>query len=326
MVQAVNDAGLGRAMWQAFARFARDEDSGPPVRAARFVLGVMMLAAWGLGVRFVLGGFGASEAQQQAVTVFGPPVLCLLIALMWWRCRKARNDEGIQIMPLCPETPPCEAARIGAFVVTYAIYVAWLYGLGPMLALVMQGNGLGILWAGVGGLGLGSLIGGIGSALTHEDPFRAGSFVWSVGVIGLGLYALQHHWVLTDSAFNYHASVAFWLGWMASNAVNLWLQLRGRFRLSRRPVRGPTSIREPRAPRPSRYVRITETLDEFEEGHGIEALPLTRRGAMRMPPRGAPDVVEHDGAAAQITYVRQPDGSFVEVLLPDALPVNRRGR
>jgi hypothetical protein len=48
-------------MWQAFERFAHDEDGGPLKQAARFVVGVMVCAGWVLGVRFVLGRLGASE-------------------------------------------------------------------------------------------------------------------------------------------------------------------------------------------------------------------------------------------------------------------------
>jgi hypothetical protein len=198
-----------------------------------------------------------------------------------------------------------------------------------MLAQVEQGDPFGIAWAAFAILGVANLLIGIGSALTHEDDFRLGSFVWSVGVMALGAYALTHKWVLTDSADSYHYSYAFWLGWMASNAVNLWLQLRG-WVGQRQPV---MPLEQPQQTRLHRRRRIrTEWLEEFE-AHDIDAGQLqidqlhhAEYSPLHLPFPAAPGVIEHAGDASQLVYVKQGN-TFVPLGLPDAtLPVDRRLR
>lgn len=203
----------------------------------------------------------------------------------------------------CSETPPCDAARFGAVFLTYAIYIMCLSGLSPMLTLVEHGNAVGIVWAVFGGLGIAGLVSGIGSALTHDDPFRPDSFIWSCGVLLLGSYALLHGWVLTDNAFDYQLTRALWLGWMAGNLVGLVLNLRS-FVLRRRPaavavprrlVRASVPVRELRGPLLSRYVRVIETLEEFG-ADSIEDLHILAAGksAADVPPRVSPELTQMD--------------------------------
>jgi hypothetical protein len=226
-------------------------------------------------------------------------------------------------MPVCPETPPCEAARYGACFSAYALYMAWLSGLPPMIALVEHGNALGIAWAVFGGLGIAGLVAGVGAALTHDDPFRPRSFLWSVGVIALGSYALLHGWVLTDSAFDYHLTTALWLGWMASNLVNVLLNLRGFF-LPRRPrfVDGVARPVPRRAPLLRRRRVSTEWIEEIEI-RGIDAGDFPLPGDVHLPSGVLPDLIAPGGPVPQIRYVKHGD-TFVPVPVPDAVPVQRR--
>jgi hypothetical protein len=203
----------------------------------------------------------------------------------------------------------------------------------------MQGDALGIFWALAGGLGIAGLVAGIGAALTHDDPVRGDSLVWSVGVVGLGIYALRHQWVLTDTAFNYHLTRALWLGWMASNAVNVVLNLRGFF--WRRAAAAADDIVSrtipnifPRAGVVRRQrVTFEEEIEErfingqLDHGEMFQHYKLLMEiKGRRTRPSVSPDGTEDNGTAPQIVHVRQPDGTFVEVHLPDAVPVAGRVR
>ena len=87
-------------------------------------------------------------------------------------------------------------------------------------------NGTG-LWVGLVAVGFGLVWQGVKAARSHEDPVDRRSLAWSVGVIALGLTALHNGWYVEGDALDFHLSRVFWLGWIASNAANLWLQLRG---------------------------------------------------------------------------------------------------
>ena len=129
---------------------------------------------------------------------------------------------------------PCGEARIGAFLLTFAL--AWLYrtGIAPMFASLMHGDIDAVLWALLAGLSVVLILYGIAAALTHDDAFRLESFIWSVGVIVFCAYALLHHWTAFDAVAGDYTGT-FWLAWIASNAVNIWLHCAARSAASDRP-------------------------------------------------------------------------------------------
>jgi hypothetical protein len=144
---------------------------------------------------------------------------------------------GSQKMYSCPAGEPCHLARVGAFLLTLSIYAAvWpqvFFGASfdVVISKLVAGDIFSAkgLWGALLVLGVGTLAAGLRAMLSHDDPIDWQSLCWSGGVIALALWAISHEWYLTDSAVAWHASRALWLAWMASNGVNLWLQLRGVF-------------------------------------------------------------------------------------------------
>lgn len=187
----------------------------------------------------------------------------------------------------CPAPVPCEAARVGAFF--FALSAYWgcvVVGLAPMVAHVMQGDLIGLAWvAGVvlGGVGL---VRGIRSALSHTDQIRWDSLAWSSGVLGLGFYILVHRsTALAASPFGSDATRAVLLSWMASNGLNLWLQLRDHIRLPHLPrLRRPAPAAERQ---PLRIVRL------FIIG-GATAQGVSEAPALA-PARASPELIQHNG-------------------------------
>jgi hypothetical protein len=311
---------------KAFLRFLNNEHGGPMIQAGRFVVGCCLCAGWVLGVHFVFDRLGAGEGMQRLILFGGLPALAAVEADWRRRCRKSNaSKKGNGTM--CP----CETARPGAMLLTYALYWLAVVGLSPMLAHVQAGDMAGVVWSAMAGLGAVGLAWGITEALSHDDKMRPGSLLWSIGVLTLGVLALNNGWYGNDAAYHYHFSRAVWLGWMASNAINIWLQLRGRLRLRRRPAgvgtrpgprRPVVAVQRSRAPRLSRYVRVTETLEESEGG--IDAPEIARlldllsgeRNAS--PPGSAPELIQHNGKL----YIEH-DGKLVPLREPDTVPVDR---
>jgi hypothetical protein len=210
---------------------------------------------------------------------------------------------------------PCGGGRVGAFLFVCCLYYLSLTGVPHMVAQVQHGAPEGIGWMAIIGLGIACIFIGVASALSHEDAFRADSFCWSVFVVALCSYALLHDWVPKDGVHNDHIVYGWWLAWGASNAFNIWLQLRGI--LSRRqPLPVMQTAQQPELRHRRRMT--TEWLEEVE-GRGIDAgfvLPASR-SATPLPGYAGPGVIEHAGAAPQqLVYVKQGD-ALVPVLLPD---------
>jgi hypothetical protein len=206
---------------------------------------------------------------------------------------------------------------MGAFVTVFCLAWALQFGgLASMLAQVSAGVPFAVGWLIVGGCGGVLLVHGIFEALAHDDDFEAGSFLYSVGVIGLAVYGLTHQWYLSDgSAVQF--SRALWFSWIASNAFNIWLQFRGRRHTA------PPVVQEQRAPAGYlwRRLRTRQTRDWREEIYeDVQPLPDYQIAAPHIAP-----VLEHDGAAPQLGYVDR-HGNFIPVQMPDAVPVNRRLR
>jgi hypothetical protein len=123
-------------------------------------------------------------------------------------------------------------------VLTWCGTVAWhapvYFGASLSLVLARAASGNATLgmcaWAAAAALGFWWFVSGIHAGLTHADPIRIRSLLWSLLAIGM---ALRLMWLGSQIAGGpmYHANMqAAALGWLASNGLNVWLQLRG-FRL-----------------------------------------------------------------------------------------------
>jgi hypothetical protein len=222
---------------------------------------------------------------------------------------------------------PCRAARLGAALLGVCIYAAlWpqvFFGTSfeAVFAAAMHGD-IPIRWTGIAVIGLLCLLFGLHEIREQGHGFVIGSFLWSILVIALLVWAVTVRWPSPAAAgvsvFGFHLWRAALIGWACGNAMNLIVQLRG--------LRGRRADDPPAPPNPARLMRrtrvTTEVTEEIED-HGIEALPLAHRAAMRLPPRVSADLIGR-GALPQITYVRQPDGTFVPADDADAVPVRRR--
>jgi hypothetical protein len=222
---------------------------------------------------------------------------------------------------------PCKEGRVGAFVTVLCLCFALeLGGLPSMLAQVKAGVPFAIGWAILAGCGVLLLIEGVRQALTHDDSFEGGSFLYSVCVIGLSVYGLTHHWYLTDgstAAF----SRALWLSWGASNLFNVWLQLRGQLR-GRRPAAPAPEIQQPRrAGRRGFSLRRRRRIEVIEdiEGLGIDADALRAliHHLGKNTPADSFPAVGSDGARPQIVYVPDANGQLIPVALPSPERVRR---
>jgi hypothetical protein len=223
-------------------------------------------------------------------------------------------------------------ARVGVALLTWCVYSAVFapvfFGasFAAVFAAAMQGD-IPIRWTGIAVIGLLALFGGLNEIRREGHELHVGSVVWSmlvVPVVGWLLLSPQgfNHPLNT---LNFHIARMVVVGWGVSNVFNFWLQFRDVIRRRRRPVVAAKPVPMARVPRLLRRRRVSTEWVEEIEGHGIEAGEFPAlRGAVRPPPRVSPDVIEHGGNAPQITYVRQPDGSFVEVPTPHAVPVDRR--
>jgi hypothetical protein len=221
---------------------------------------------------------------------------------------------------------PCQWGRLGSF--TLAVCIWWALaagGLPTMLVGLHAGDTIAIGWAVAAFFGGGWLSIGIFEALSHADTFRPQSVLWSVAVIGLAGYALNHGWYFSGDTLLPQLSHAAWFGWIASEVFNIWLNLRGVGR-RRRAVSSLLlpPIPEPPMPEPRprlRRRRRVEWVDEIEEDG-------TRAGDFASRLNGSTDAVLSDGSGApalpQTLYVKDDSGQFIPVHLPGAVPVNHR--
>lgn len=133
---------------------------------------------------------------------------------------------------------PCVSARHGAFVLGLCAYAAIrsqaFFGQSAMFIANAAHNGnaaafvVAGLWLALALFGLCWAVAGYRATLTHFDPVNSLSVIYSVGVIALCWWLLQS--VLSPGGdVLVEIGRAFAVAWIASNAVNLWLQLRGLF-------------------------------------------------------------------------------------------------
>jgi hypothetical protein len=212
---------------------------------------------------------------------------------------------------------PCKEGRYGAFGLVVSVYWAMQCGgVAAMLNLVSAGAGMGIWWAIWTGCAVLLLIEGIRQALSHDDNFDGQSVAVSVGLIGLALWALAHHWFWIGPEWTTHISRVVWPGLIASEVFNLWLNFRGRRHAA--PV-APVVRDEPRRLRRRRSIEWVEEI----EGHGVGADDLARHhlGSNTHFPE-----IDHHGEAPQIVYVKDREGNFIPVQAPGSVPVSRRLR
>lgn len=130
---------------------------------------------------------------------------------------------------------PCVSARHGAFVLGLCAYVAIrshaFFGQSAMFMANAARNGNATafvvvgLWLALALFGLCWGIAGYRATLTHVEPVSL-SVIYSASVIALCWWLLQN---VLSPALDWldEAGRAFAAAWIASNAVNLWLQLRG---------------------------------------------------------------------------------------------------
>jgi hypothetical protein len=179
--------------------------------------------------------------------------------------------------------------------------------------------------------------GGIYRTYTEGHGFKAGSFLYSVGVVAAVSWRLANYpncigqvgWFgMTIDALDYHLVRGLLVAWGASNAANIALQLievwrRRRPRVPRRnPALQATAM-------PSGLVQgwsrcTTAWIEDIEDGLAETLGRGRRRNAA--PPHIAPDAIEHGGDVPVIDLVPMPDGSFVPARRPEreAVPVKRR--
>jgi hypothetical protein len=131
---------------------------------------------------------------------------------------------------------PCVSARHGAFVLALCAYAAIrsqaFFGYSAMFIANAARNGnaaafvVAGLWLALTLLGLCWAVAGYRATLDHVDPVNSASVLYSVGVIALCWWLLQS--VLSPAVdVLIEIGRAFAVAWIAGNAVNLWLQLRG---------------------------------------------------------------------------------------------------
>jgi hypothetical protein len=197
---------------------------------------------------------------------------------------------------------PCKAGRFGSFGLVVSVYWAMQCGgFAAMQSLVGAGTSLGIWWALWTGLSAILLVQGIIEARQHDDNINSGSVLLSVGLLALSFWAIAHHWFFSpDDNWIARASFIFWPSLMASEVFNLWLNFRGRRHAAviqeRHSSSGSVAFFRRR-----RRVRV-EWISDNEPDYQFA------------PPHIA-GVVEHDGDAPQIVYVKEGD-SFIPVRLP----------
>jgi hypothetical protein len=172
------------------------------------------------------------------------------------------------------------------------------------------------LWALLAIFGIGSLALGVRAAFMHRDAFYGEGFLWSLLMLALGVFALRNRWYLDADAFEVDLSGAFWLGWMASNAFNIWLQLRGLFG-----VQGGR-VPEPDSPHILFSQRETRLRTERYEQFTTRRINLAADEVPdQAPSRVIPPPIEHHAAPPEILYVKEGD-RFVPVKRPRAAPLS----
>jgi hypothetical protein len=218
---------------------------------------------------------------------------------------------------------PCQYGRVGAFLLTFAIYWAWvLGGLPVMFAQLQAGNIIAIAWAVAALLGVGNLLIGVREALAHDDDFELSRAVWSFGVIGICSWALWRGWFIRSNWFWFNVSRCGWLAWEAAEWFSLWVQFRGpRRRHNAPPAAAPLSQRSLRRVR-SKDGEWSEATEWYGNNHPYQP----REKFFPTPPQ-----ISQNGAALQIVwlpdergqliaYAPDGNGNFVPVQLPEQTP------
>jgi hypothetical protein len=185
-----------------------------------------------------------------------------------------------------------------------------------VFAPAMNGD-VPIRWTGIVVIGLLCLFGGMNEIRRHGHDVHLESVAWSVLVVAAVGYLLFS--MAPNNTLNFHLLRMVLVGWGVSNAFNLWLQ----FALRRRTAPAERPVPVVRVPRLLRRRRVsTEWIEEIQ-GHGIEAGSFPPVHAVHLPPGASPDMIAHNGAVPQITYVKHGD-TFIPVDVPEAVRGRRR--
>jgi hypothetical protein len=209
----------------------------------------------------------------------------------------------------CPGDRPCHATGLGASLLTCAIYVALFPHVffGESFARALNKIFAGDI-VNAKGLWLALLVGGIvllwiglHAARSHDDPVNSFVLFGSALIVIPCLWGLGNGIYAAGSAFNWHASPAAWLSFLAFGLGNIWLELRGIFK--RRPAEAPAmQVQEP-LPRRVRVLKIIEWssgdnhLPPLPEIQSLQARPAIGQG------RTLP----------QIAYVPDENGQLIPV-------------
>jgi hypothetical protein len=233
---------------------------------------------------------------------------------------------------------PCQYGRVGAFLTTAAIYLAFQWGGIPaMIELALAGNLIAIAWGAAALLGVGNLLIAIREALSHDDGFELSSVVWSGVLIAIAAWGLVHHWYLGGGALWFHLSRAAWVGLIASGVFNIWLNVRG-FRRRRHDDQAP--VHHPAPPHISAVPLTQRSLRRFQsqngewseatEWYGNNHPYQPREKFFPAPPQfsenATPQIVWlPDERGELIAYAPDRNGNYI-ALPPQQVPVNRRLR
>ena len=135
---------------------------------------------------------------------------------------------------------PCVSAKHGAGVIAPCIYVAVqskaFFGV-PALVIARAayaGNGtafaIAVVWSCFALLGLYWAVAGYRATRTHYGLLNGFSLAYSAGVVAASWWLLQNVLTVPPAGDLLIESVrALAVAWLAANAVNIWLQLRGLF-------------------------------------------------------------------------------------------------
>lgn len=237
----------------------------------------------------------------------------------------------------------CRPVRYGVALLAmgaYSTFYAQVFFGKPFAAVVgpvLRGDvpvvDMPIKWMACALFGVLCLGGGIYRIYTEGHDFKAGSFLWSVGVVAAVLWRLTHYpncigevgWFgLRIDAFDFHVTRMLLVAWLASNAANIALQLIEVWRRRPRvPRRNPAL--QPVSSGLLHHRRVTTALIEEIESDGIAAENLARHLGQILP-ADVLRAVEHGGDVPLIDLVPQDDGSFIPAQQPqrEAVPVKRR--
>jgi hypothetical protein len=226
---------------------------------------------------------------------------------------------------LCPEDKPCHAMPVGAFLLTWGLYLAAFPRVffGENFADAVQNIDAGHI-VNMEGLCLALLVGGIvllfigvRAALSHDDPVRVGSLLGSIAIVVLCLWGIGNGmYAAGPGSLNWHVSRAAWLSFLALGVACIWLETRGMFRRrrDRRRAYAPV-VQEPSS---FSFRRRTIEITEWTGGHD----PVAQQPEFQH--WQAPPAIGQRQAVPQIVYVPDENGELIPMRIDAPRVIERR--